>query len=263
MSLTLDIGATGMLAQQLNVDVISNNIANMTTTGYKRQRAEFQDLLYQTKLRPGSQSSEQGTTVPAGIQQGLGVKAGSVYRINEQGALQETGNQLDIANKGQGYFQITLPSNGDTAYTRDGSFQVNQDGQLVTSKGYLLNPAITIPNDAVDITINATGQVLVKLQGQTTLSNVGQIQTAIFANDAGLDAIGDNMFLETEASGTAVVANPGDPGYGELEQGALESSNVNIVQEITSLIAAQRAYEMNSKVIQTGDEMLTTITQLR
>ena len=262
MSLTLDIGATGMLAQQLNVDVISNNIANMTTTGYKRQRAEFQDLLYQTKLRPGSQSSDQGTTVPAGIQQGLGVKAGSVYRINEQGALQVTGNQLDLANKGQGYFQVTMP-NGDTSYTRDGSFQVDQNGHLVTSKGYLLQPGITIPNDAVDITINSTGQVLVKLQGQTTLSNVGQIQTAIFANDAGLDAIGDNMYLETEASGSAIVANPGDPGYGEIEQGALESSNVNIVQEITSLISAQRAYEMNSKVIQAGDEMLTTITQLR
>ncbi len=262
MSLTLDIGATGMLAQQLNVDVISNNIANMTTTGYKRQRAEFQDLLYQTKLRPGSQSSDQGTTVPAGIQQGLGVKAGSVYRINEQGALQVTGNQLDLANKGQGYFQITMP-NGDTSYTRDGSFQVDQNGRLVTSKGYLLQPGITIPNDAVDITVNSTGQVLVKLQGQTTLSNVGQIQTALFANDAGLDAIGDNMYLETEASGNAIVANPGDPGYGEIEQGALESSNVNIVQEITSLISAQRAYEMNSKVIQAGDEMLTTITQLR
>ncbi len=262
MSLTLDIGATGMLAQQLNVDVISNNIANMTTTGYKRQRAEFQDLLYQTKLRPGSQSSDQGTTVPAGIQQGLGVKAGSVYRINEQGALQVTGNQLDLANKGQGYFQITMP-NGDTSYTRDGSFQVDQNGRLVTSKGYLLVPGITIPNDAVDITVNSTGQVLVKLQGQTTLSNVGQIQTALFANDAGLDAIGDNMYLETEASGNAIVANPGDPGYGEIEQGALESSNVNIVQEITSLISAQRAYEMNSKVIQAGDEMLTTITQLR
>lgn len=262
MSLTLDIGATGMLAQQLNVDVISNNIANMTTTGFKRQRAEFQDLLYQTKLRPGSQSSDQGTTVPAGIQQGLGVKAGSVYRINEQGALQVTGNQLDLANKGQGYFQITMP-NGDTSYTRDGSFQVDQNGRLVTSKGYLLVPGITIPNDAVDITVNSTGQVLVKLQGQTTLSNVGQIQTALFANDAGLDAIGDNMYLETEASGNAIVANPGDPGYGEIEQGALESSNVNIVQEITSLISAQRAYEMNSKVIQAGDEMLTTITQLR
>ncbi|MBI1214758.1 MAG: flagellar basal-body rod protein FlgG [Alphaproteobacteria bacterium] len=262
MSLTLDIGATGMLAQQLNVDVISNNIANMTTTGYKRQRAEFQDLLYQTKVRPGAASSDQGTTIPAGIQQGLGVKAGSVYRINEQGALQQTGNKLDIANKGAGYFQITLP-NGDTAYTRDGSFQLDQNGLMVTSEGYTLQPGITIPQDAVDVTINSTGQVLVKTQGTTTLSNVGQIQLATFPNNAGLDALGSNLFGETEASGTAVVGNPGDPGYGELEQGALEGSNVNIVQEITSLIQAQRAYEMNSKVIQTGDEMLTTITQMR
>lgn len=262
MSLTLDIGATGMLAQQLNVDVISNNIANMTTTGYKRQRAEFQDLLYQTKVRPGSTSSNAGTIVPAGIQQGLGVKAGSVYRINEQGALQVTGNELDIANTGDGYFQITLPS-GDTAYTRDGSFQLNQNGEMVTSEGYLLQPGITIPSDAVDITINKSGEVLVKIQGQIALTNVGQIQTALFPNVAGLEAIGDNLFLETEASGNAIIGNPGDPGYGALEQGVLESSNVNIVQELTSLIQAQRAYEMNSKVISTGDEMLNTVAQLR
>jgi flagellar basal-body rod protein FlgG len=262
MSLTLDIGATGMLAQQLNVDTISNNIANMTTTGFKRQRAEFQDLLYQTKVRPGASSSDQGTTVPAGIQQGLGVKAGSVYRINEQGALQMTGNQFDVAIKGLGYFQIELP-NGETGYTRDGSFQLDQNGQMVTSEGYRVQPGITIPDDAVDVTINASGEVLVKLQNQTVLANVGQIQLATFANDAGLEAIGNNILLETEASGNAVVNNPGEPGYGELEQGALETSNVNIVQEITSLIQAQRAYEMNSKIIQTGDEMLATISQLR
>mgnify|MGYP000975435540 FL=1 len=262
MSLTLDIGATGMLAQQLNVDVISNNIANMTTTGYKRQRAEFQDLLYQTKVRPGASSSDQGTTVPAGIQQGLGVKAGSVYRINEQGALQMTGNPFDVAIKGEGYFMITLPS-GETGYTRDGSFQLDQDGQLVTSEGYDVQPGITIPPDAVDVTVNASGEVLVKLQNQTALTNVGQIQLATFANDAGLEAIGNNILMETEASGTAVVSNPGEPGYGQLEQGALETSNVNIVQEITSLIQAQRAYEMNSKIIQTGDEMLSTISNLR
>ncbi|HRI77870.1 MAG TPA: flagellar basal-body rod protein FlgG [Alphaproteobacteria bacterium] len=260
--MTLDIGATGMLAQQLNVDVISNNIANMTTTGYKRQRAEFQDLLYQTKVRPGASSSDQGTTVPAGIQQGLGVKAGSVYRINEQGALQMTGNPFDIAIKGEGYYMITLPS-GETGYTRDGSFQLDQDGQLVTSEGYDVQPGITIPPDAVDVTVNASGEILVKLQNQTALTNVGQIQLATFANDAGLEAIGNNILMETEASGTAVVSNPGEPGYGQLEQGALETSNVNIVQEITSLIQAQRAYEMNSKIIQTGDEMLSTISNLR
>lgn len=262
MSLTLDIGATGMLAQQLNVDVISNNIANMTTTGYKRQRAEFQDLLYQIKVRPGAASSDQGTTIPTGIQQGLGVKAGSIYRINEQGALQMTGNPFDIAIKGHGYFQITLPD-GETAYSRDGSFQLNQDGEIVTSEGYLLQPGLTVPNDAVDVTINASGEVWVKIAGQTALTNVGQIQLAIFANEAGLEAIGDNLLIETEASGAPIVNNPQEPGYGALEQGTLETSNVNIVQEITALIQAQRAYEMNSKVIQTGDEMMSTVTQLR
>jgi flagellar basal-body rod protein FlgG len=262
MSLTLDIGATGMLAQQLNVDVISNNIANISTTGYKRQRAQFQDLLYQTRVRPGANSSDQGTTIPAGIQVGLGVKAGSVYRINEQGAMQQTSNVFDLSIKGLGYFQITQPT-GETAYTRDGSFQIDQNGQLVTSQGFQVLPGITIPNDAVNVTINASGEVLVKIQGQTALSNVGQIQLATFPNEAGLDAIGGNLFLETEASGAAVAGNPADIGFGEIQQGFLETSNVNIVQEITAMIQAQRAYEMNSKVIQTGDEMLSTVTQLR
>lgn len=262
MSLTLDIGATGMLAQQLNVDVISNNIANMTTTGFKKQRAQFQDLLYQTKIRPGASSSDQGTTIPSGIQQGMGVKTGSVYRINEQGAIQQTDNKLDIAIKQRGFFQITLPT-GETAYTRDGSFQVDQNGIMVTSKGYQLQPGITIPDDSVDVSIDPTGQVLVKIQGQTALQNVGQIQTVLFTNEAGMEAIGDNLFLETEASGSPTAGNPGDEGFGELLQGALEVSNVNIVQEITLLIQAQRAYEMNSKVVQAGDEMLSTIVQLR
>ena len=262
MSLTLDIGATGMLAQQLNVDTISNNIANMTTTGFKRQRADFQDLLYQSKVRAGASSSDSSTTIPSGVQQGLGVKAGSIYRINEQGALQSTSNKFDIAVMGTGYFQVTLPS-GETAYTRAGAFQLNQNGQVVTAQGYLVQPGITIPSDAVDVTINSSGQVLVKIQGQTTLSNVGQIQTAVFPNEAGLEALGNNLFIITEASGNAVVGNPGSTGFGTLQQSFLESSNVNVVQEITSLIQAQRAYEMNSKVIQTGDQMLSTITQLR
>ncbi len=262
MSLTLDIGATGMLAQQLNVDVISNNIANMTTTGYKKQRAEFQDLLYQTKIRAGSRSSDAGTTVPAGIQMGLGVKAGSVYRVNEQGSLRMTDNELDLAIVGEGYFQITLPT-GDIAYTRDGSFQMNENGEIVTSEGYALDPNITIPPDAVDISINSSGEVLVKIDGQINLSNVGQIQTVIFQNAGGLEALGDNLFLETEASGVATTGIPNTAGYGKIQQGALESSNVNVVQEITSLIQAQRAYEMNSKVIQTGDEMMNTVTQLK
>ncbi len=262
MSLTLDIGATGMLAQQLNVDVISNNIANMTTTGYKKQRAEFQDLLYQTKIRPGSTSSDSGTTVPAGIQLGLGVRAGSVYRVSEQGALSVTGNEFDLAIVGEGYFQVSLPS-GEDAYTRDGSFQMNENGELVTSEGYPLTSGITIPSDAIDVTINNSGEVLVKIEGQVNLSNVGQIQTALFQNVAGLEALGDNLFLETEASGAATAGNPNSVGFGRIEQGALESSNVNVVQEITSLIQAQRAYEMNSKVIQTGDEMMSTVNQLR
>ena len=262
MSLTLDIGATGMLAQQLNVDVISNNIANMTTTGYKRQRAEFQDLLYQTKLRPGSASSDAGNIIPAGIQQGLGVKAGSVYRINEQGALTMTGNAFDLAVVGEGYFQVTLPD-GQTAYSRDGSFQLNQDGELVTSEGYTVQPGITIPEDAIDVTINQNGEILLKLDGQVDLTNAGQLELAIFANPAGLDAIGDNLFLETTASGTATVGSPAQEGYGVIEQGAVENSNVDVVAEITNLITAQRAYEMNSKVIQTGDEMMGTLTQMR
>ncbi|TVQ84192.1 MAG: flagellar basal-body rod protein FlgG [Micavibrio sp.] len=262
MSLTLNIGATGMLAQQLNVDVISNNIANMNTTGYKKQRAEFKDLLYQNKIRPGSTSSDTGSTVPAGIQIGLGVKTGSVYRVNEQGALQMTDNPLDLGVVGTGYFQITLPT-GETAYTRDGSFQMNENGELVTSEGYILEPGIAIPEDAVDITINNSGEVLVKIQGQVALNNVGQIQLAIFQNVAGLEAIGDNLYLETEASGTAVIGDPNTAGFGRIEQGTLEASNVNVVQEITNLIQAQRAYEMNAKTIQAGDEMLNTVTQLR
>lgn len=260
--LSLDIGATGMLAQQLHVDVISNNIANMTTTGYKRQRAEFQDLIYQNKIRPGSQSSDIGTIVPSGIQLGLGVKAGSLYRIHEQGTMEQTSNVLDMAIAGKGYFQIELPS-GETAYTRAGNFQRNAEGVIVTAQGYPVQPAITIPDDAVDIQINNSGEVFVKIDGQINLSNLGQIQLARFANPTGLEAIGDNLFLETPASGNAAVGNPMDDGFGKLEQGLRESSNVNIVQEITNLITAQRAYEMNSKVVQTSDEMMSTVSQMR
>ncbi|MBI3441930.1 MAG: flagellar basal-body rod protein FlgG, partial [Proteobacteria bacterium] len=212
--------------------------------------------------RAGASSSDASTIIPSGIQQGLGVKAGAIYRIHEQGALQSTSNKYDIAAMGPGYFQITLPS-GETAYTRSGSFQLNQTGQMVTAQGYTLQPGITIPSDAVDVTINSSGQVLVKIQGQTALTNVGQIQTALFPNEGGLEAMGNDLFTVTEASGAAVVGNPNAPGFGALQQGFLEASNVNVVQEITSLIQAQRAYEMNSKVIQTGDQMLNTVTQLR
>lgn len=259
---SLDIGATGMLAQQINVDVISNNIANTETTGYKRQRAAFQDLIYQNIDRPGSTSSDSGTTVPTGLQLGLGVKTGAVARQHAQGALEVTENALDLAITGDGFFQIELPD-GDTAYTRDGTFQVNENGEMVTVQGYLLDPGITIPQDALSIDINSQGEVLVSLPGSTAASNVGQIQLARFVNPAGLAAIGNNLYLETDASGGATTGTPGQQEFGGLEQGMLEQSNVNVVEEITLLISAQRAYEMNSTVISTSDEMLQTVTQLR
>ena len=259
---SLDIAATGMLAQQLNVEVISNNIANVNTTGFHRRRAEFQDLLYQSDRRVGSTSSSDGTIVPSGVQIGLGVKTGAVYRITDQGNLTNTENTFDIAVQGKGYFQIQLPG-GDTAYTRAGSFQLSPTGQLVTGDGFTVTPGITIPSDAIDVTINESGEVLATLSGQTTPSNVGQITLATFANEAGLEAIGDTMFIETAASGAATVGTPGVTGIGTILQGFLETSNVNIVAEITNLITAQRAYELNSRVIQASDEMMSTMTNLR
>lgn len=258
---SLDIGATGMLAQQQNVDVISNNIANMTTTGFKRQRAEFHDLIYQNKIRPGAASSTD-TTMPSGLQFGLGVSLGSIVRSHEQGTIQLTENQLDLAVTGEGYFQIELPD-GETAYTRQSVYQLNQDGEIVTPQGYRLQPGLTVPEDALDVIVNQAGEVLVKLPDQVEYDNIGQIELATFVNPAGLDAIGDTMFLETTASGDVQTGNPGETVFGNIRQGAIENSNVNIVEEITNLIAAQRAYEMNSKVITTSDEMLQTITQLR
>ncbi len=259
---SLDIGATGMMAQQLNVDVISNNIANMTTTGYKKQRAAFQDLIYQNIKRPGTTSSDSGTTVPSGIQVGLGVKTGAVYRMHSQGAVQMTSNELDIAILGRGFFQVDLPS-GETGYTRDGTFQINENGELVTMQGYLVQPGITVPDNATSIDINAEGEVLAKIQGQTAIQNLGQFQMADFVNPTGLEAIGNNFLIESAASGSPItgIANQGQ--FGGLEQGALEQSNVDVVAEITSLIAAQRAYEMNSNVISTSDEMLQIVSQLR
>ncbi len=259
---SLNIAATGMLAQQLNVEVISNNIANMNTTGYKRQRAEFQDLLYQSQRRVGSTSSDAGTIVPAGVQIGLGVKTAAVYMISEQGNLSSTDNTLDIAISGRGFFQIALPS-GENAYSRAGSFQLSPTGQIVNADGYVIQPGITIPANTVDISINAVGEVLVKIDGQVNVTNVGRLQLASFANPAGLEAKGGNLFLETPASGTATLGNAGSAGYGQMLQGFLETSNVNTVTEITNLITAQRAYEMNSKVIQTSDEMLNTINRMR
>jgi len=259
---SLDIAATGMLAQQRNVEVVSNNLANMNTTAFQRRRTEFHDLIYQDLRRVGTTSSDAGTVVPTGVQLGLGVKLAAVYRIHEQGNLTATDNTFDMAIQGKGFFQILLPT-GETAYTRDGTFQLNANGQIVTHDGFTLQPGLSVPNNAVDVTVNNSGQVEVKIEGQTALSNIGQIQIANFANEAGLESIGDNLYLETPASGTPTAGNPADTGFGSILQGFLETSNVNAVEEISNLISAQRAYEMNSKVIQTSDEMMGTLTALR
>jgi flagellar basal-body rod protein FlgG len=251
-----------MLAQQLNVEVISHNIANMNTTAYTRRRVEFQDLLYQNLRRTGSQSADDGSLVPVGVQLGLGVKTAAVYRITTQGNLTLTENSLDTAINGRGYFQITLP-NGETAFSRAGAFQLSDEGNIVTVDGFALDPNITVPPDAIDVTINSSGEVLVKLDGQVAPQNVGQFQLVTFANEAGLLAIGENLYLETPASGAATVGTPGTDGFGKLQQGFLETSNVNVVEEITNLITAQRAYEMNSKVIETSDQMMATVSNLR
>ena len=259
---SLSIAATGMLSQQLNVEVISNNIANMNTTGFKRQRAAFQDLLYQSIRRVGSSSSDAGTIVPSGVQIGVGVKAGSVYRVSEQGDLKITENPLDVAINGRGFLRVQLPT-GEDAFTRDGSLAIAPDGQIVTQDGFTVAPGLTIPNNAQQITINDNGEVLVKLAGQTAEQNIGQLELVNFFNEGGLEAVGDNLFLETAGSGAATTGVPGQAGFGTIQQGFLETSNVNPVQEITSLITAQRAYEMNSKVITASDEMLATVNTLR
>jgi len=250
-----------MLAQQTNVDVISNNIANMNTTAFKKQRAEFQDLLYEQVQRPGAATGSQ-TRAPTGIQIGAGVKTGGIYRIQTQGSLQQTDNQYDMAITGRGYFQVLLPS-GDTAYTRDGSFGVSDQGELVTQDGYPVQPGITIPQGALDVTVSKTGEVQVLVSGNPQPQTVGQLELATFMNESGLEAQGGNLFLETAASGTPTTAAPGQPGFGTITQKFVEASNVNPVGEITALISAQRAYEMNSRVVKTTDEMLATTSQLR
>ena len=259
---SLFTASTGMAAQQLNIDVIANNIANVTTTGFKRSRSEFSDLLYQEYRRVGTQSSDTGTIVPAGVQVGLGVKPVAVYRINEQGSLIATNNQLDIAIKGRGYLQVTLPD-GTTAYTRDGALKLSNNGELVNADGFLLTPTITVPNNATTLTINANGQIQATIPGQINQQLLGQLQLANFINEPGLQSTGDNLYVETEASGGPTVGNPGDVGFGQLQQFFLEQSNVNMVSEMTDLITAQRAYEINSKVIQASDSMMGTITQIR
>ena len=258
---SLDIAGTGMLAQQTNVEVISNNIANMTTTGFKRRRAEFQDLIYQNLRRVGSNSSDNGTVVPSGAQVGLGVKTGAIYRISEQGNLQQTSNSLDVAIRGNGFFQIQLPD-GTTGYTRDGSFQVSSTGQLVTNTGYTVQPGITIPAQAQTVTIGNDGTVSVVLPGQALPQTVGQLQLASFVNPAGLEPKGQNLYSETAASGTPNAGAPGQNGLGSMQQGFVETSNVNVVEELVQMIQTQRAYELNSKAIQTSDQMLQKLSQL-
>lgn len=259
---SLATAATGMLAQQLNVEVISNNIANINTISFKRQRAEFQDLLYQGPEAAGAASAADGAIVPAGVQVGLGVKAASVYRIDTQGNLNQTDNPLDLAIEGAGYFVVNLP-NGDQGYTRAGNLALSPDGTIVTENGAVVQPGITLPDDRIRVNINAAGQVEVFTEGQAAPQIIGQFTLARFMNTAGLQAQGENILTETAASGPPITGAPGDEGYGSLRQGFIETSNVDSVKELTALISAQRAYEMNGKVITASDEMLATANNVR
>lgn len=256
----LAIAATGMSAQQLNLEVIANNIANINTTGFKRARAEFSDLLYQVERLQGVPNRANQSIVPEGASVGLGVKTTAVRNLHVQGSLTNTGNKLDLALVGRGWFQIE-GADGEILYTRAGSFNTNAEGQLVTVDGYAVEPAIVVPEDAVDVIVNKSGQVFARIEGQVDLQDLGQLAIATFSNEAGLAPIGNNLFRETAASGAANVGVPGDPGFATVEQGYLEASNVDPVKEITELISAQRAYEMNSKVIKAADEMAATVTQ--
>ena len=257
----LSIASTGMLAQQTNVEVISNKLANMNTTGYKAQRAAFQDLLYQNIQQPGAQSSDTGTLLPSGIQLGSGVRTAAVYRMTKAGDLQSTSNPYDVAVNGSGYFRVTLPD-GTDAYTRDGNFQLSDSSQIVTQEGYVVQPGIAIPSTATAVTINSQGQVQATIPGQVALQLVGQFELTRFPNDAGLNALGNNLFAETTASGGPQAGVPGSTGYGTIQQYFLETSNVDAVSEVTNLITAQRAYEMNSKVITAADQMLQETAKL-
>lgn len=254
----LSIAATGMNAQQTNLEVIANNIANINTTGYKRARAEFTDLLYQTEKSAGAPTRGGGEPVPEGVQIGLGARTVAVRNLHIQGSLVQTGNKLDVAINGRGWFQITGPD-GQTLYTRDGAFNKNDQGQIVTLDGYEVQPAMTVPQDATDITINESGEIYVTISGQVEPQLLGQLSMASFVNDAGLEPQGGNLYKQTESSGDPVTGVPADAGFGKIHQGYLENSNVDAVKEITQLIAAQRAYEMNSKVIQTVDAMYGTV----
>jgi flagellar basal-body rod protein FlgG len=254
----LAIAASGMKAQQLHVEVIANNIANINTTGFKRARAEFTDLLYQAERLQGTSNRGSDNMIPEGAQVGLGVRTAAIRNLHVQGTLESTGNKLDLALTGRGWFQVTDAA-GETLYTRAGAFNTNATGQLVNADGYKLVPAITIPATATDIVVGESGIVSVRLDTQTALQQVGQLTIANFANETGLEPLGGNLYRTTTASGTAVAAVPGDPGFATVKQGYLESSNVDPVREITDLIAAQRSYEMNSKVITAADQMMQTI----
>lgn len=256
----LSIAATGMAAQDLNVQVIANNIANINTTAFKRARAEFTDLIYQAERLPGVSSRGQNNTIPEGAEVGLGVRTAAIRNLHIQGALANTGNQLDLALSGRGWFAVT-GANGDTLYTRAGSFNTNAQGQIVTADGFTLSPTITVPQNAVSINISQSGLVAVTLANQAAPQQIGQITLANFANEAGLTPAGGNLYQQSEASGTPVTGLPGDPGFATISQGYLEGSNVDPVKEITDLISAQRAYEMNSKVIQAASEMASTVSK--
>jgi flagellar basal-body rod protein FlgG len=256
----LSIAATGMTAQQLNVEVIANNIANINTTGFKRARAEFTDLLYQVERIHGVPNRGGQNAIPEGAQLGLGARLAAIRNLHIQGPLTNTGNKLDVAINGPGWLQIT-GADGETLYTRAGSLNTNANGEIVTIDGYLVQPAITVPANTIDVHINQSGQIFAHVGGQTEQQLIGQITLANFANPAGLDALGENLFRETAASGAAVTGVPGDPGFGRIEQGYLEHSNVDPVKEITELISAQRAYEMNSKIIQAADDMMGVVTK--
>ena len=258
----LYIASTGMAAQEKNVEIISNNIANMRTTGYKRQRVEFQDLLYQAYRVAGSATSDQGTMAPVGIEIGSGVKTAATPRIMSQGTVNPTEKELDVAIRGEGFFAVQMPD-GRTGYTRDGSFERDATGQLVNVDGYQIEPGITIPEDANSLSISADGTVEAYIGTDTTPTQLGQIQLARFANKAGLASVGNNLFVETPASGSAQLGVPNADGMGDVMQGYLENSNVNSVTEIADLIAAQRAYEMNARVISGADEMLSATSQMR
>ena len=257
---SLAIAATGMSAQQLKLEVIANNIANINTTGFKRSRAEFTDLLYQAERLQGVSNRGRDATIPEGAQHGLGVRAAAIRTLHVQGALTNTGNKLDLALTGRGWFQIVGPD-GETVFTRAGSFNTSATGQLVTLDGYTVEPPIQVPNGAIEITVSESGIVNARIDGRPAPLQLGQLTIANFANDTGLEALGGNLYRQTAASGAPTVGVPGDPGFAVIRQGYLESSNVDPVKEITEMISAQRAYEMNSKVIQASDEMAATVSK--